>query len=162
MKNVIIAVFSLRVPLIFGGSTAPANYWWQDRETTRLNITNKEETGQKNTNKWIQKPHTHVCNQNNNKKEPTASACRFDKQTFRAECICSCKWRDGSEDQLANYLSCWLLWLSLISPFSLFTFHWKSEVNLHLVLITAGSQQPPSLPSNPPTRTSMREKEQLS
>lgn len=47
-------------------------------------------------------------------------------------------------------------------PLSLFTFHSKSEVNLHLVLITPGSQQPPSSPSNPPTRTTMRESEQLS
>lgn len=36
-------------------------------------------------------------------------------------------------------------------PLSLFTFHSKSEVNLHLVLITPGSQQPPSLPASPLT-----------
>lgn len=73
---------------------------------TQIYMTNEEGTAQQNTNKMnLKNAHMYSVTK---KKKPTVSVCSFDKQTLQAEFICSCKWRDGSEDQLANYLSCWL------------------------------------------------------
>lgn len=108
--------------------------------------------------------HTHTRNHNNNSSKEKSQQHQLAVLTNK---LC----RENLFLTANKGMALWTSWLiiypagfmALINfPLSLFTFHSKSEVNLHLVLITPGSQQPPSLPSNPPTRTSMREKKQLS
>lgn len=140
---------------IIGGRT--------EEPVTRIYMTNEEGTAQQNPNKWIWE--THTCMQSHKVKKKGAS----DRQ---AAVLTSKLARENlfvAVNEGTDLRTSWLIiypagFMALINfpPLSLFTFHWKSEVNLHLVLITTGSQQTLSLPSNPPTHTSSGRKEQLS
>lgn len=130
----------------FAGSTGPANYRWQDSKTCHWDIHDKWRRD--NTAKLWQKPHicTHSLHKTSQWHQPAVLTNKVCKDNLFVSTNEGTALRTG---WLIIYPASFMALINF-SP-SLFTFHSKSEVNLHLVLITLGSQQPLSLPSNPHT-----------